>query len=155
MYPSLSSHKLFSILGISKKRNASFTKILFPQNGFIYLCDKGIITHFQNIVNIQNERNKKETPKRMSQKGEINVKDKKCWELFSIPEITSIKYEGNIEVIRLKFGCKKTNTCINVYCPKNENMDVDAISKIMRTALSVCHHCTGKKPLCDSGYIVC
>ena len=83
----------------------------------------------------------------------IFIYQKECWELFSIPTITNTEYPDD-ECIKLQFYCEKTNTNINVYYPKNENIDPDALSKIMKTILSVCLRCTGKKPLHDNGYIV-
>ena len=90
----------------------------------------------------------------MSQKdGEIMAKE--CWELFSIPMVTNTGYdEEDSNVIQLQFCCKKTNTCINVYYSREENIDYETLSKVTRTALSQCLHCTGKKPLRDSRYIV-
>ena len=81
--------------------------------------------------------------------------EKECWELFSIPKIIDTGYyEEDSNAIKLQFSCEKTNTCINVYCPKDEDIDVETVSKVMRTALAQCLHCTGKKPKHDSGYIV-
>lgn len=82
----------------------------------------------------------------------IEEKEKECWELFSVPEVSETGYED--DMTKLIFRCKKTNTNINAYYPKEENINVEMISKIMRTVLSVCLHCTGKKPERDSGYIV-
>lgn len=85
----------------------------------------------------------------------MNLKKEKCWELFSIPRITNTGYdEGDNNIMQLKFCCKKTNTCINVYYLKDENIDAETLSKVMKTALAQCLHCTGKKPKHDSGYIV-
>lgn len=92
----------------------------------------------------------------VSMKGcEIMKKEKECWELFSIPKITDTGYGAiDDDTNKLQFCCQKTNTCINVYYPKKENIDPETLSKIMKTILSKCLHCTGKKPLHDSGYIV-
>lgn len=89
-------------------------------------------------------------------KGEILLKEEKeCWELFSTPIITDTGYgEADKETAKLQFCCKKTNTCMNVYYPRDENIDPETLSKIMKSTLSICLHCTGKKPLHDSGYIV-
>lgn len=82
-------------------------------------------------------------------------KEKECWELFVRPKITDTGYgEADEDTIKLQFTCEKINTCMNVYYPRDENIDAETLSKIMRTALSICLHCTGKKPLHDSGYIV-
>ena len=78
---------------------------------------------------------------------------KECHELFLTPNITDTGYPDD-ENMKLQFYCEKTNTNMNVYYPKNENIDAETLSKIMKTVLSVCLHCTGKKPLHDSGYIV-
>ena len=87
--------------------------------------------------------------------GDILKKEIECWELFSIPKITDTGYGAiDEDMNKLQFCCEKTNTCINVYYPKKENIDPETLSKITRTILSQCLHCTGKKPLHDSGYIV-
>ena len=86
-------------------------------------------------------------------KGEIIVKE--CWELFSVPKITDTGYgKADENTINLQFCCEKTNTSMNIYYQKDENIDSETLSKIIKTVLSVCLHCTGKKPLCDNGYIV-
>ena len=80
---------------------------------------------------------------------------KECWELFSVPMITDTGYGAeDADTGKLQFCCKKTNTCMNVYYSKNENIAPEELSKIMKTVLSICLHCKGKKPLYDSGYIV-
>lgn len=87
--------------------------------------------------------------------GSEKMKEKKkCWELFSIPQITDTGYPNDNDTAKLIFHCERTNTDINVYYPKKENIDVETMSKIMSSMLSLCLHCTGKKPLHDSGYIV-
>lgn len=87
--------------------------------------------------------------------GEIMNKEKECWELFSVPIITDTGYgEIDEETNKLQFCCQKTNTCINIYYPKKENIDFETLSKFMKTVLSICLHCTEKKPLHNSGYIV-
>lgn len=81
---------------------------------------------------------------------EDNKKD--CWELFSVPEVSETGYEDNIT--KLIFHCNKTNTYMNVYYPKEENIDAESLSKIMNSVLSLCLRCTGKKSTYDNGYIV-
>lgn len=79
---------------------------------------------------------------------------KECWEKFCVPEVTKTEYPNDENTVKLIFHCEKINTYMNVYYQKEENIDAETLSKIMRTALSLCLHCTGKKPQHDSGYIV-
>ena len=80
---------------------------------------------------------------------------KECWELFSIPKITDTGYcEVDKDTIKLQFHCEKTNTYMNIYYPREENIDAEMLSKVMKTVLAQCLHCTGKKPQHNSGYIV-
>ena len=82
----------------------------------------------------------------------IEDNKKECWELFSVPEISETGYEDGMT--KLIFHCDKTNTYMNVYYQKEENIDAETLSKIMNSVLSLCLHCTGKKPTHDSGDIV-
>ena len=78
-----------------------------------------------------------------------------CWELFSNPKITDTGYgEEDKNTIKLQFCCEKTNTCMNIYYLRDEGIDSETLSKVMRIALSQCLHCTGKKPPHDNGCIV-
>ena len=83
-------------------------------------------------------------------------KEKECWELFSVPRVVGVigNNKEDIPIVKTSFYCEKTNHSINVYRPENEDVDNDTISKVMKTALSICLHCTGTPPLSDSGYIV-
>ena len=75
---------------------------------------------------------------------------KDCWETFSIPVITDTGFLNDEDMVKLIFHCKKTNTYMNVYYPKNDRIDGKTISEIMKTALSVCLHCTEMKQLHDN-----
>ena len=80
---------------------------------------------------------------------------KECWELFSIPRVVGVvNHDKDVAIVKSSFYCEKTNHAINVYCPENKGIDNDTMSKVMKTALSICLHCTETPPLHDSGYIV-
>lgn len=80
--------------------------------------------------------------------------EKECWELFAVPEAIESPYLNEEGTVKLTFHCEKTNTFMNVYYQKDENIDYGTMSSAMKSILSACLHCTGKKPLHDSGYIV-
>ena len=64
-------------------------------------------------------------------------KIEECWELFSVPIVADIGCtEDDEKINKLQFCCQKTNTCINIYYLKKENIDLQTLSKVMKTILS-------------------
>ena len=72
-------------------------------------------------------------------------REKECWEIFCVPEVTKSECLDDENTVKLIFYCEKTNSYMNVYYQKDENIDYKILSGAMNSALSLCLHCNQRK----------
>ena len=73
------------------------------------------------------------------------IMTRECWELFCVPQVTKTECLDDENTIKLIFHCEKTNTYMDVYYQKEDNIDYTILSSAMNSALSLCLHCNQRK----------
>ncbi len=73
------------------------------------------------------------------------IEEKKCWELFAIPSVNTLKYSEDNVVDEYEFLCRDSGMAFRVYSPKGSEISTESLSEIMNRGLSICHQCIQRK----------